>query len=386
MPDNMQLIQSLQTSWKKEKAGARTYRELASRERDDKQKAILIKLAEAEEQHAKKWETRLKELGAAPPQQVDSSFEKMRRWLLVRSGTSNAVKRLEEQEDRDTERYEAEATLANNQSDSAAMNEIKKEEKVHAKILHSMTENDQPQAKLEAIFKREKWHAGHSGGWIGQAVYGANDGLGAVFGIVTGMAGYTGGSHVVWVAGVAGTLASALSMGSGAYLARKSEREVYEAELDKERREIEENPEEEKQELELFYQLKGFTPEESAMMAERLTQNPDQFLKTLAHEELGLSASSFPNPVKEAFSATAATAAGGIIPVIPFMFFFGTAAIILSLVISTLAHFLVGVLKTIVTGRSWWRSGLEMTLVGLLTAAIAYGVGVLLSPNVRLAP
>ena len=122
------------------------------------------------------------------------------------------------------------------------------------------------------------------------------------------------------------------------------------------------------------------------MMAERLTQNPDQFLKTLAHEELGLSASSFPNPVKEAFSATAATAAGGIIPVIPFMFYFGTAAIILSLVISTLAHFLVGVLKTIVTGRSWWRSGLEMTLVGLLTAAIAYGVGVLLSPNVRLAP
>ncbi len=136
---------------------------------------------------------------------------------MVRSGTANAVQRLEEQEDRDTERYEAEATLTNNPDDSEPMSEIKKEEKVHAKILHSMTENDQPQAKLEAIFKREKWHAGHSGGWIGQAVYGANDGLGAVFGIVTGMAGYTGGSHVVWVAGVAGTLASALSMGSGAY-------------------------------------------------------------------------------------------------------------------------------------------------------------------------
>jgi VIT1/CCC1 family predicted Fe2+/Mn2+ transporter len=68
------------------------------------------------------------------------------------------------------------------------------------------------------------------------------------------------------------------------------------------------------------------------------------------------------------------------------MFFFGPAAIILSLVISTLAHFLVGVLKTIVTGRSWWRSGLEMTLVGLLTAAIAYGVGVLLSPEGHVIP
>ncbi|MGA9406901.1 MAG: VIT1/CCC1 transporter family protein [Bacteroidota bacterium] len=386
MPDNKDFIQSLQTSWKKEKAGAETYRELAARERDEKQKGILLKLADAEEQHAKKWEARLKELGSALPKKIDSPFEKLRRWLLVRSGTANAVQRLEEQEDRDTDRYKAEATLANNPTDSEAMSKIKQEEKVHAKILHSMTENDQPQAKLEAIFKREKWHAGHSGGWIGQAVYGANDGLGAVFGIVTGMAGYSGGSHVVWVAGVAGTLASALSMGSGAYLARKSEREVYEAELERERKEIEENPEEEKQELALFYQLKGFSTEESEMMAQRLTENPDQFLKTLAHEELGLSASTFPNPVKEALSATTATAAGGIIPVIPFIFFFGTTAILLSLVISTFAHFLVGVLKTIVTGRSWWRSGLEMTLVGLLTAAIAYGVGVLLSPNIHLAP
>ena len=386
MPENEELIRSLQISWKKEKSGAQTYRELAAREGDEKQKAILLKLADAEETHAKKWEARLKELGGAIPVQVDTAFERMRRWLLVRSGTANAVQRLEEQEDRDTERYEAEAALANSPADRTAMSEIKKEEKVHSKILHSMGEEDQPQAKLEAIFKKEKWHAGHSGGWIGQAVYGANDGLGAVFGIVTGMAGYTGGSHVVWVAGVAGTLASALSMGSGAYLARKSEREVYEAELERERKEIELNPEEEKQELELFYQLKGFTPEESKMMADRLTQNPEQFLKTLAHEELGLSASSFPNPIKEAFSATAATAAGGIIPVVPFIFMFGTPAILLSLIISTLAHFTVGVLKTIVTGRSWWRSGLEMTLVGLLTAAIAYGVGVLLSPEGHVIP
>jgi len=380
MADSEKLIQSLQTSWRKEKAGAETYRALASREPEEKQRLILLKLAEAEDLHAKKWEARLKELGAAAPKRIESSFEKIRRWLLVRSGTANAVQRLEEQEDRDTDRYDAEATLAKSPDDKAAMNEIKKEEKVHAKVLQSMNDDQHPQARLDSIFKREKWHAGHSGGWIGQAVYGANDGLGAVFGIVTGMAGYSGGSHVVWVAGVAGTLASALSMGSGAYLSRKSEREVYEAELERERKEIEENPEEEKQELELFYQLKGFTATEASMMAQRLTENPDQFLKTLAHEELGLSSSSFPNPVKEAFSATTATAVGGIIPVIPFIFYSGTLAIILSLVISTIAHFFVGALKTIVTGRSWWRSGLEMTLVGLLTAAIAYAVGVLLSP------
>lgn len=386
MSERDSLIHSLRTSWKKEKSGAETYRQLAALENDVKQKAILLKLAEAEERHARTWEARLKELGAAPPKTIESSIDKARRWLLVRSGTDNAVKRLEEQEDRDTDRYEAESTLALSPEDATSMKKIKTEEKVHAKVLQSMSEPDQPQAKLDAIFKKEKWHAGHSGGWIGQAVYGANDGLGAVFGIVTGMAGYSGGGHVVWIAGVAGTLASALSMGSGAYLARKSEREVYEAELERERREIRENPEEEKQELELFYQLKGFTAEESSMMAGRLTENPEQFLKTLAHEELGLSSTSFPNPIKEAVSATAATAVGGIIPVIPFIFFSGSFAIIVSLTISTAAHFLVGVLKTIVTGRSWWRSGLEMTLVGLLTAAIAYGVGVLLSPGSHLGP
>ena len=229
MSQREKLIQSLQISWKKEKSGAETYRQLAARESDLKQKAILLKLAEAEELHALRWEIRLKELNAAPPKEMDSTIEKARRWLLVRSGTSNAVKRLEEQEERDTDRYEAEATLALSPEDSVSMKKIKTEEKVHAKVLQSMTENDLPQAKLEAIFKKEKWHSGHAGGWIGQAVYGANDGLGAVFGIVTGMAGYSGGGHVVWIAGVAGTLASALSMGSGAYLARKSEREVYEA-------------------------------------------------------------------------------------------------------------------------------------------------------------
>jgi vacuolar iron transporter family protein len=308
-------------------------------------------------------------------------FGRIYRWLIIQSGTANAIRRLEETEDRRTEEYENDAVLAASAPDADLLRSIKREEQAHSKVLGSVLEEEQPQQRLDTIFKREKWHSGRAGGWIGQAIYGANDGLGAVFGIVTGMAGYSGGGNIVWVAGIAGTLASALSMGSGAYLARKSEREVYEAEIERERKEIEQNPEEEREELELFYQLKGFSAEESSMMANRLMQRPDQFLKTLAQEELGLSSSSFPDPLKESLSATAATAVGGIIPVIPFLFTTGTSAVVISLSISTLAHFLVGTLKTIVTGRSWWRSGIEMTLVGLLTAAIAYGVGMILSPE-----
>jgi len=180
---------------------------------------------------------------------------------------------------------------------------------------------------------------------------------------------------VVLAAGLAGTLASALSMGAGAFLASKSEREVYESEVARERAEIEEDPHEELVELELFYQLKGFSPDEAHTMAERLQREPRQFLRTLVHEELGLSEESFPNPLRSTISATISTAVGGFIPIIPFFFTVGIPAVVASFVISTLAHFAVGASKALVTTRPWWASGLEMTAVGIIEAAITYGVG-----------
>jgi len=212
-------------------------------------------------------------------------------------------------------------------------------------------------------------------GWIGDAIYGVNDGLGAVFGIVSGMAGYTGGSEVVLAAGLAGTMASALSMGAGAYLASKSEREVYESEVSRERRELESDPEEERTELELFYQLKGFSADEARTMVARLQTDSKEFLKALVHEELGLSEEAFPNPLRSTVSATLSTAVGGFIPIIPFFFTVGMPAVIASFAISTVAHFVVGASKALVTTRPWWASGLEMTLVGILEAAITYGLG-----------
>jgi vacuolar iron transporter family protein len=200
-----------------------------------------------------------------------------------------------------------------------------------------------------------------------------------VFGIVSGMAGYTGGSEVVLAAGLAGTLASALSMGAGAYLASKSEREVYESEVARERAEIEEDPHEEMLELELFYELKGLSPDEARAMAERIHTQPKQFLRTMVHEELGLSEENFPNPIKSTLSATISTAIGGFIPIIPFFFAVGMPAVLASFVISTVAHFAVGASKALITTRSWWASGGEMTLVGVIEAAITYGVGVALA-------
>jgi predicted membrane protein (TIGR00267 family) len=163
----------------------------------------------------------------------------------------------------------------------------------------------------------------------------------------------------------------------------KSEREVYEAEVDREKLEIENNPQEEIEELELFYQLKGFTEDEARAMAQRLSEKPDQFLKTLVHEELGLSEGAFPNEWRSAISASLSTAIGAAVPVLPFLFSSGMTALFISLGVSTAAHFLVGASKVLVTGRSWWKSGVEMTLVGLGEAAITYAIGLLASSAIR---
>jgi VIT1/CCC1 family predicted Fe2+/Mn2+ transporter len=223
---------------------------------------------------------------------------------------------------------------------------------------------------------------GRTGTWIGDAIYGVNDGLGAVFGIVSAVAGATGAtSSTVLIAGLAGMIGSAFSMGSSAYLAAKSEREVHEAEIARERREIETDPAHEREELELMYQLKGFSEDEARMLADRLTASPEQFLQTMVREELGLSEERLPNPWTSALVATVSTAVGAFLPIVPFFYTTGVSALLQSLVISIVAHFAVGASKTFITGRSWLAQGWEMTFVGMLGGALAYGFGLLLGAH-----
>ncbi len=375
-PATKQLIIFLQESWKREKESERAYRDLAAHERDAGRRAVLERLAETEARHAARWEEKLKELGAPLPELRQGFWLRVRNWLHRQAGTEATLRRMEAEEDVAQARYEAQARALDDATAAQMLQQMKREEESHSFIIRQMLKPAGPQSRLDILLRRESWHK-RSGGWLGQAIYGANDGLGAVFGIVSGVAGYTGGSSAVLIAGLAGMLASALSMGSGAYLATKSEREVYEAELRREKAEIEADPEEEREELALFYQLKGFSEEEAEMLAKRLAERPEQFLRTLAHEELGLSEETFPNPLLEALSATVSTGLGAFIPIIPFFFWSGYLAIIVAAAVSLIAHFVVGAAKTLVTGRSWLYSGTEMTVVGAIEAVITYGLGTL---------
>lgn len=368
------LIAALQQNWLREQEGARTYHDLAAHERDPNKRAVLERLADAEVRHAEKWQRKLAELGAAPPPLTFTWRDRLRQLLDRGVGTDAALRRMEAAEDQDIARYEAHAQAVDDAEAARMLREVRREEEAHGRIIREMAAPAGPQGMLDLMLRRESWHK-RGGGWIGDAIYGANDGLGAVFGIVSGVAGATAGSsHTVLIAGLAGMMASALSMGSGAYLATKSEREIYQAEIDRERKEIEEDPEEEKEELALFYQLKGFTEEEAATLADRLSKHPEQFLTTLAHEELGLSEASFPNPAVAALSAAVSTGIGAFIPIIPFFFLSGFVAVIWAAVISLIAHFAVGAAKTLITGRSVWVSGAEMTVVGAIEAVITYAL------------
>jgi len=375
MPLDKVNLATVEMMWRREVEAAHTYRLLADREHDPKRRDILIRLAEQEEKHATRWAERIMLTTGHEPDRKE--VERGLSWFQRIGDSSVVLHRLEQEESRAEAEYDQLMARLSDPADRQIAEEAMLEERDHAVVLRTLAGGTipTPRSTLDLILRRERWHVrGH--GWIGDAIYGVNDGLGAVFGIVSGMAGYTGGSEVVLAAGLAGTLASALSMGAGAYLSSKSQREVYESEVSRERAEIEEDPHEEMLELELFYQLKGFSPEEARAMAERLQKEPKQFLRTLVHEELGLSEESFPNPWRSTLSASVSTAIGGFIPIIPFFFTVGMPAVIASFIISTLAHFAVGASKALITTRSWWASGTEMTLVGILEAAITYGLGV----------
>ncbi len=368
------LLSEITDNYQREREAETLYRHLAEREEDAPKKAILVKMAEAEERHAQRWAARLKEFGGEPPEdRVRSGTRwklRLARWL----GTEAAIRRQEAAEKRDIGIYEGQHERYSREVGDI-LTEVEEDERKHRRLLKVLAEEIGPQTALDVILRRERWHRpGHN--WVGDAIYGANDGLGAVFGLVSGVAGYTAISHWILVSGLAGTVASALSMAAGAYLAAKSEGEISQAELAREQAEFEENPEEEREELELIYQLKGFTADEARILVEKLSQRPEQFMKTMATEELGISEMNVPSPARAAISSGVSTAVGAIVPVLPFFWLDGITAIAVAAAVSLVAHFLVGAGKSLMTIRSWWSSGLEMMGVGALEGIVTYGFGV----------
>jgi VIT1/CCC1 family predicted Fe2+/Mn2+ transporter/rubrerythrin len=369
-------------AWRGEIEAGAVY-ELISRRMPEREAEILRRMAEAESGHRRRLETRMQELGITVPER---SSVKLSTWTRLQARIAPIDRLLaarEAAEDEEVDDLYKRST--GDQVTDRLLRDIRKEERSHALTVQDMRDGSDPapepaaigvpgaQRRLDKILGREKWHSS-STSWISGAIYGANDGLAAVFGIVAGMSGATGGNSFVLTAGLSGAVASALSMATGAFLAERSENEMMEANIERERQELAEHPEEEKEELSLFYQLKGIDEKTADELAERLSKHPDAMLQALASEEFG-SVGGSGNPTQAAIAAGISTGLGAIVPVIPFMITTGTGAIIAAAIVSIVAHFLVGAAKSLVTLRSWWSAGFEMTLAGVIVGGAMYVIG-----------
>ncbi len=387
------LIKAIESNWQAEREGAATYQTLADREADPRRKHTLEGLARAELGHAQLWERRLTELGAPAPRFVGPATGVADSLANRIGGADTTLRRIEIDERKHVAEYGRQMQELGDEGSLEILRRVVADERAHSRALKQMlapvpagalaadppigrsfSRPLNPQQALDELRARK----GHKSpaSWIGDAIYGVNDGLGAIFGIVSGVAGATAGNqHYVLLAGLAGMVASALSMGSGAYLAAKSEREIYDAEMFRKRADLAENPEEGRAEMSLVLQVKGIPAEDADRVADHLARDPEQLLKSLAAEQLNLSEDALSNPYVSAASGALSTAAGAFVPIIPFFFLHGTWAILAAAAVSLVAHFAVGAAKTLITVRSWWSSGLEMTAVGAAEGLITYGIG-----------
>jgi VIT1/CCC1 family predicted Fe2+/Mn2+ transporter/rubrerythrin len=383
------VLAALEGNWQAEMEGYHTYLTLAERDTDPVRAQVLRHLAGAEWEHAELWHGRISELGGAEPVYDGNPGGEANSLANRAGGMRMALRRLEIEESRAIASYGEQLKSLGDEESIAILEHVIEDEKDHYRELGSLIRGHYPapagaqkidaQAILNEMLAKRNQGRKQPGSWIGDAIYGVNDGLGAIFGIVSGVSGATAGdSKYVLLAGLSGLIASALSMGSGAYLAAKSEREIYMAEIARERDAIEMNGPEARELLSLYYQVKGLPEADAHHMVNHIANDPEQMLRALASERLGTSEEALANPMVSASSGALSTAVGAAIPIIPFFFLSGIEAVVAAAIISLAAHFAVGAAKSLITVRSWWSSGLEMTAIGAIEGAVTYGIGFLL--------
>jgi VIT1/CCC1 family predicted Fe2+/Mn2+ transporter len=344
------------------------YRTLASAEPDPARAGIYRSLADVEDRHVAAWQRLLRENGHEAQTPAPSRRARMLSWLASRFGTKMLLPLLLEEEGREVKGYLAMYREAPGGVAAPTALNLARESKQHADTLAGLVGN----------VGSEPWHKTGAGGFLRNVVYGFNDGLTANFGLVAGMIGAQASlesvGHPVVVAGLAGMVADALSMGSSGFLAAKSEREVFEHEIAMEREEIRLMPELEREELSLIYQAKGIPAPQASELATAVMADPERALTEKVREELKIGEATS-TPFREAWVTGLATAFGAFIPVAPLLVSSEPWAIWVSFALAMVSHFGVGAARSFFTGRGVFRSGFDMFVVGLGVAVVGYYVG-----------
>ncbi len=343
---------------------AAMYKSLAEAEKDSERVEIFEGLVEIEMRHAARWAEKLG---------IDSSsLEIGPRGLKTRLlslgartfGTNRVLPVLLRLEAKEMDTYAGDPEAE----------DILDEERRHTAVLQGMVDGTVPGSgpviPQSTVVRR--------GASLRAAVLGMNDGLVSNFSLVMGVAGGTDQGEIVLLAGVAGLLAGSFSMAAGEYVSVRSQRDLYEHHLSLEAIELEEHPEEEEEEMVLFYRAKGLTKGEAKRVAKRLMARPKVALDTMAREEFGLDPAQQGSPWAAAISSYFAFILGALVPILPYIFDKGDLAFSLSAGLSAGALLIVGGTLAAATSRSAAWGALRMLLAGGSAAAVTFGIGTLI--------
>lgn len=213
------------------------------------------------------------------------------------------------------------------------------------------------------------------GGRQRAAVFGVSDGLVSNVSLILGVAGAGPDPAVVALAGITGLISGASSMAAGEYISMKAQRELFERELELERREHRRNPHVETVELTQIYASRGIDPDRARELAADVMKDPDLALETHAREELGVSPGSLGDPMGAAWSSFLFFAAGAFVPLVPWFVTEGLAAVVASVVLGAVAALVVGMALARLTDRPRVPTALRQLAFAAVPAAVTYSLG-----------
>lgn len=364
-------------NWQAESEAVFLYRRLGSTEENPRLKEVYEKLALNEEKHVALWAGKLAEAGAAPTGFKPGVKTRILALLAKRLGAGSVIPLIASIEKGAAGEYAGQT--------EAEIPGLVRDESSHARVFSYLARSGSGLEGSEVARFEGRHRTG--GNALRAGVLGANDGLVSVFCIVMGVAGAAGagsaiGSGAILVTGVAGLLACALSMALGEWLSVQNARELYQNQLKIEAQELEEAPEEEKEELILIYQAKGVDRVQAERMADQIFQDKAATLDTLAREELAIDPNELGGSAWEAaLTSFVLCLVGGIIPVFPYFFWQGTEGLVASALFSAAGLFILGFISSLITGLNWVWGGSRQILFGVAAAAVTYGIGHLIGVN-----
>jgi len=341
---------------------AELYRRIADAESDPVKAAGYARLAQEELEHAHEW---AEQLGADPDSIRRGGMGLKLRivwWASRLIGSERAVllPLLMRGEERVVAAYAAHPSLR----------ELKNEARAHAEELARLGGPGAFDGIRTAIGR-----SASSSGSLRAAVLGINDGLVSNVSLVMGVAGGTSDSDIVLLAGIAGLFAGAFSMAAGEWVSMRSQREMFEHLIRFEGRLIDNHPRLAAEQIAEIYESKGIEKEQAEAIARRLMSDRVTALDTLSKEKLGVDPAELGSPWGAAWSSFLAFTVGAIFPVVPFIFAGGTTAVLVAAAAASVALLIVGGAMAAFTGNSVARGGIRMFVVGMVAAAVTFGIG-----------